>query len=61
MTPRLTRIEAPHFVAGIVSDEDGIVVRTAPIVHYMRGWHVMKAWRYTSRKKWTCIVYMIEP
>lgn len=33
----LVRIEAPHFVAGIVFDRRR-VVEAAPIVRYMRGW-----------------------
>lgn len=45
------RVSAPHFVAGLVLQQ-GIVVQTAPILHYMRGWSVAKMDRYCQRKGW---------
>lgn len=61
ISPRLTRIEAPHFVAGVISNEKGIVIRAAPIINYMVGWHVVRVWRYAQRKKWSSMVFQIEP
>lgn len=40
MNEVLIRIEAPHFVAGLIVD-GGVVVRTAPILSWARH----KAWR----------------
>lgn len=34
---KVHRIEAPHFVAGIVTNEQGIVIRSAPIVRWTVG------------------------
>lgn len=33
----LLRIEAPHFVAGIIFDENGQCIKAAPIVKWCRG------------------------
>ena len=51
--PHLSRIVAPHFVAGITSIE-GIVTEAAPIVRYMVGWRLIKAVRYCMAKRWEC-------
>lgn len=49
------RIVAPHFVAGVeVDEETGSVVRTAPIVGYMKGWKIRAVKAYTDGKQWTC-------
>jgi len=45
------RIEAPHFVAGVVL-EQGVVVRAAPILSYMRGWTRVRVMRYCDSKRW---------
>lgn len=50
---QLIRIEASHFVAGFVVDEEtGLVIDAAPIL----SWSIGKEWRevlaYISRKKW---------
>lgn len=47
----LGRITAPHFVAGVVVEDDK-VVRTAPIVGYMLGWTADEVRRYVHRKGW---------
>jgi hypothetical protein len=47
----LGRIEAPHFVAGIVF-RDRIAVDAAPIVKYMHGWSVERVRDYCQRKEW---------
>jgi hypothetical protein len=47
----LARILAPHFVAGVVI-ENGVVVRCAPIVSYMKGWKGYAALDYCARRGW---------
>jgi hypothetical protein len=51
----LVRIEAPHFVAGIVA-ENGRVVRTAPILHYMLGWDGRRVAAYVRAKGWAWVL-----
>ena len=51
----LVRIEAPHFVAGIVMDW-GRARRCAPVVKYMRGWTLAAVREYCARKLWRCEV-----
>lgn len=50
--PVLGQITAPHFVAGIVLDENYRVVEAAPIVKYMLGWTSTKVGTYCRSKKW---------
>lgn len=50
-TARLHQIEAPHFVAGLVS-VDGRVADCAPILSYMRGWTLARVRVYAKRKGW---------
>ncbi len=45
------RIEAPHFVAGVVI-EDGRVIDCAPIIKYMRGWTDIQVLEYCRKKGW---------
>lgn len=47
----LLRIEAPHFVAGVVV-RDHRVAKSAPIVKYMRGWPQSKVLSYCASKGW---------
>lgn len=51
----LAAIDAPHFYAGIVLEDD-VVVRAAPIVKYMRGWTRDKVRAYCQRKGWKVLV-----
>ena len=51
---RLIRIEAPHFVAGLVWKQSGSLC--APIIHYMRLWSLAKIFDYCKKKKWTCSI-----
>lgn len=46
------RIEAPHFVAGIIL-KNNRAIRTAPIVKYMVGWNYDRIRKYCKRKGWT--------
>jgi hypothetical protein len=49
----LVRIEAPHFVCGIVLENE-VVVEAAPIVNYMleQKWSADKVRRYIKVKRW---------
>lgn len=47
----LARIEAPHFVAGIVL-KCGRVVIAADVVKYMGGWSRDKVRDYCQQKGW---------
>lgn len=51
---RLFRIVARHFVAGLESggENDNDIVRTAPIIKYMVGWRVSRAFLYCGQKGW---------
>jgi hypothetical protein len=44
-------ITAPHFVAGVCLQND-TVVRAAPILKYMVGWHFTKIEEYVAKKHW---------
>ena len=49
----LHRVVAPHFVAGFLLDYDTLtVVKAAPIIKYMVGWHEQKVTEYTDKKGW---------
>ena len=48
----LWRIEAPHFVAGTVT-EGRLVVTVAPILHYMEDWSITEMDNYCKKKGWT--------
>lgn len=43
----MVRIEASHFVAGIIVGE-----RAAPILKYMIGWPTEKIIKYCQKKGW---------
>jgi hypothetical protein len=47
----LARIEAPHFVCGIVLKGDHVAV-AASIVRYMGGWHRDRVRDYCRDKGW---------
>lgn len=52
----LVQIMAPHFTAGVLVDEDNeIVIATAPIVKYMKGWTLSKVRDYCGRKGWSSL------
>lgn len=49
----LVRIEAPHFVAGIIIDFDNDkVLNAAPIVKYMKNWTWSRASQYCDTRNW---------
>lgn len=50
----LARIEAPHFVGGLeIHERSLVVVRTPPILKYMRGWTLKQVLRYVKEKDWS--------
>jgi len=48
----IVRIEAPHFVAALMLNELGSVVRAAPIVGYMAGWSRNMVEAYCQKRRW---------
>ena len=52
---RLLRIVAPHFVAGALVNERGIVVEAAPILGYAakQAWTGQRLRAYAAQKHWT--------
>lgn len=47
-------VDAPHFVAGIVFDQN-TVKRAAPIIKYMTGWSKEKMTTYCEYRGWKII------
>jgi len=47
----LIRICSSYFVAGVVL-EDNVVIKTAPIIKYMKGWNSNKVVKYSINKNW---------
>ena len=48
----MIRITARHMCAGVVLDSAEVVVRAAPILRYMLGWHADRVMSYAARKGW---------
>ena len=48
-------IDAPHFSAAVISDDDGIIIDGAPIVKYMIGWTYEAVQRYCNKKGWKIV------
>jgi hypothetical protein len=56
----LAAIDAPHFYAGIVLQDD-VVVEAAPIVRYMRKWSRDRVRDYCKEKGWKIsVVHQLE-
>ena len=51
----LAAIDAPHFYAGLVLEND-IVTESAPIIKYMRGWSRSKVRDHCQTKRWKILV-----
>lgn len=51
-TGTLIRVEAPHFVAGVVMNSMGHIVRTAPILAWSIGKPGATLLDYCRRKGW---------
>lgn len=47
----MVRIEAPHFVVGVIL-ENYHVVKAPPIVRYMIGWTYDRVVQYARQKGW---------
>lgn len=47
----LARIEAKHFVAGLVLEADKVII-AAPIIRYMLGWSRERVREYAGEKGW---------
>lgn len=57
----LAQITAPYFVAGLVLVDDE-VTKTAPILHFMRGWSRVLVRSHCREKKWAIrVVRQWEP
>lgn len=52
MEYKLLRITANHFCAGAETDKNEVVVKTAPILKYMKGRTIWWIKRYCKKKKW---------
>lgn len=50
---KFLRVEAPHFVAGIYFDENGICSMAAPILSWARGKTSEYVIDYFNKKKWS--------
>lgn len=48
----LYRITAPHFVAGIIVAQDGVIIATAPILKWAGNWAFAGFQSYCARKRW---------
>lgn len=48
----IIRVEAPHFVAGLILNEAGICVEAAPILRWAVGKRREELLPYFKRKKW---------
>ena len=48
------QINAPHFCAGVETRGEKII-RTAPILKYMRGWKAERMIDYCREKGWTVV------
>lgn len=55
----LVRVVAPTFVAGFIFDQ-GRIVRTAPILHELRGMRADEARGYLWRRGWQASVITTE-
>ena len=50
----MLRITAKHMCAGVFLNEQGLVIKTAPILHYMMDWNKEQLERYCHYKNWEC-------
>jgi hypothetical protein len=46
-------ISAPHLTAAVIFDGAENVITAAPILAYMKGWHITKVEEYAKEKGWT--------
>lgn len=56
MSTSVMCIDAPHFFAGILIDDDsGVVIEAAPIIRYMTYWYVHQVEEYVQKKGWKIV------
>lgn len=48
----LWQVTAPHFCAGVIVGEDGIIKRAAPILRYVEGKRLQWLKTYCQHKRW---------
>ena len=48
------QVTAPKFTAGFVVGQDGIIIRTAPILKWAYHKHISEVKQYFKRKHWAC-------
>lgn len=47
------QIKSSHFCCGIiVNRHDHVILETAPIVSYMKGWDLARVYSYCKSKNW---------
>lgn len=46
------QIYMPTATAGVVFNEREITIKAAPIIKYMKGWHVNKVISYCNKRNW---------
>lgn len=49
------QITSSYFCAGLTLNDRDIVVRAAPILHYMVGWNKETVFAYCRKKNWKCV------
>lgn len=52
MLTNLVRVEAPHFVAGLIA-QDGVVIKAAPILGWAVGKRTTWVAEYFRRRGWS--------
>ena len=53
----LVRIEAPHFVAGLICDKNHNCIETAPILYWGKGKNMKWIYEYCNKRKWKVLFY----
>ena len=47
---KLYTILSPKFIAGIIVDSQGKVIKTAPILKALKGWHIDEVIAWTKKR-----------
>jgi hypothetical protein len=55
---RLLRVVAPHFVAGLTADQDGRILRCAPVLGWCRRRGLQAALDYFASKKGISVAWL---
>lgn len=51
----MVAINAPHFYAAVIYNDNGQVVEAAPIIRYMTGWFMDQVEEYCNKKGWNIV------